>query len=59
MNTEKTIIALSPCESCPRAEGVGCHKPVNPEAPTSCKSWEAWFRESWRAVTQRLGRREK
>lgn len=40
-------IAPSPCESCPRGGGEGCHKPVNPDVHTSCRRWAEWFYQVW------------
>lgn len=47
-------IPESPCKTCLRAAGDGCHKPVNPDYQTSCRKWAAWFCETWRIVTGRL-----
>ena len=46
-----SLIEPSPCTTCPRAAGRGCHKPVEPSYQTACRKWESWFRESWSIVT--------
>ena len=48
---KKYLIKPSPCTTCPRAAGRGCHKPVEPSYQTACRKWESWFRESWSIVT--------
>ena len=49
-----SLIQPSPCTTCPRAAGRGCHKPVEPSYQTACRKWESWFRESWVIVTEAI-----